>query len=444
MSFSHYLRFSNIQRFFNAVRNEGWRIAIRKVRNYIIMHHSGSFLSTVFRTSNQYTQTSGLQNNKPYLRDFWLEVARKEAFHILHAPSVNAKRRKIAMIGDLGLPQCRKYRVEQPLELWQQDNIEYTFAHYQDIPRCVNAMQDATHLMLYRLQSNPTISMLMYEARRLQLPILYDLDDPLFSISAYETYENMKALPPEMKTHFLNEAPKYLDAMNNADMITVSTPGMKKHTQLYTPRPVHVRRNFADSATLDAGSLAIKLKQENTTSFRVAFASGSQGHEIDFAIIQDDIIEFLANGSNRTLMILGHFNTKLLPIELRSQVEAHPFTTYDQYLEHLVQADCAVMPLANDIFNSCKSAVRVLDASAVAVPSIVGTVSDMKHVVVNQETGFIIPDKCSWLAALETLADDKNTTLNMGLKARQNIEHTWSAKLERPIIDPEIINWVIE
>ena len=36
--------------------------------------------------------------------------------------------------------------------------------------------------------------MYLYEARRLRLPVLYDLDDPLFSISAYETYENMKGI----------------------------------------------------------------------------------------------------------------------------------------------------------------------------------------------------------------------------------------------------------
>jgi len=444
MPFFHYLRLNNIQHFFNAVRDEGWRAAVRKVRNYIIIHRSGSFLSTISRTSNQRSQAPSASSDNQYLEGIWSEVAQREAFHILHTPSINTKRRKIAMIGDLNLPQCRKYRVEQPLELWQQKNIDYVYGHYQDTPRCVNVMQDATHLMLYRLQNNPLVSMLTYEARRLRLPILYDLDDPLFSISAYETYENMKALPSEMKQHFLNEAPKYLDAMNNSDMITVSTPGMKKHTELYTPRSVYVRRNFADCTTLEVGSLAMNSRHEDTTLFRVAFASGSMGHEIDFAIIQNDIIEFLANGNNRKLMILGHFNLTLLPIELRNQIETYPFTTYDQYLENLAQADCAVMPLANDSFNSCKSAVRVLDASAVAVPSIVGTISDMKNVVDDQRTGFVISDKCSWLPALENMATDRKATKRMGLQARQNLEFIWSAKLDHPIIDPEIVNWVSE
>ncbi len=441
MSVFHYTRIDNIQRFLKTIREEGWRVATYKALTYIKRHRAGEFGSTVTHVPQLPDQESSL----PYLGGFWLEAARKESFHVSSAPSVNMKRRKVVMIGDLNLPQCRKYRAEQPIELWQKRDIEYVHAHYEDLPRCVNAMQDATHLMLYRLQNNPLVSMLMYEARRLRLPILYDLDDPLFSISAYETYENMKALSPEMKRHFLNEAPKYLDAMNSSDMITVSTPGMKKHTELYTPRSVYVRRNFADNTTLELGSFAMKSRHENTnTPFRVAFASGSQGHEVDFAIIQDDIIEFLANGSNRKLMILGHFNTTLLPIELRDQVETYPFTTYDQYLENLAQADCAVMPLANDTFNKCKSAVRVLDAGAVGVPSIVGTVSDMAYVVDDQKTGFVISARYSWLTALENLETDQKATREMGLQARQNLELVWSAKLDLPIIDPEIVGWVSE
>lgn len=447
MPFFHYLRSNNIQRFLIAIKEEGWRTAFRKARVYINMHRLGRSASSVPHKpdSPSAPHKPDLPNNGPYLGSFWLETARNGSFHIMCAPSVSMKRRKIVMIGDLNLPQCRKYRVEQPAELWAQDNVEYVYAHYQDIPRCINAMQDATHLMLYRLQSHSLVSMFMYEARRLRMPVLYDLDDPLFSISAYETYGNMKALPLEMKNHFLNEAPKYLDVMNGADLISVSTPGMKSHTELYNARPVFVRRNFADCETLETGALAIRAKKQRSRSdvfFRVAFASGSRGHEVDFAVIQEDIVKFLAKDHNRKLMILGYFDIQCLPSELREQVETFGFTTYGQYLENLAKADCAIMPLANDIFNSCKSAVRVLDANAVAVPTIVGTVSDMGFIVEDQKTGLVIPDQTSWQDALESMVNNRKETIKMGERARRALESDWSAKLKQPIIDSEIINWV--
>ena len=167
------------------------------------------------------------------------------------------------------------------------------FSHYEDLPRVTRLLACATHVIEYRLPSTPLTEMLRYEARRLRLPILYDIDDPLFSVSAYETYSNMGSIDPAMKQHFVAEAPKYLSMMNGADMISVSTPGLAKHAALYSTRPVHVRRNYADPQTLAAGARAHDARPAPDGGFRIAFASGSQGHEADFAEIAEAIEAFV-------------------------------------------------------------------------------------------------------------------------------------------------------
>ncbi|MCP5037502.1 MAG: glycosyltransferase family 4 protein, partial [Rhodobacteraceae bacterium] len=290
-------------------------------------------------------------------------------------------------------------------------------------------------------------TMLLYEARRLRLPVLYDLDDPLFSVSAYMTYENMRALPAARKAHFVREAPRYLDVLNAADIVSVSTPGLQEHTRLHTARPVYQRRNFADRQTLEAGRriLAHKVNgPRQKPGFRVGFASGSQGHEVDFALIQNDIIGFLEADPHRRLVILGHFDPKWLPVELTDRIERHEFLGYEAYLEVLASLDCAVMPLADDQFNRCKSAVRVLDAAAVAVPSLVGPVSDMAQVVKDSVTGRVIGSGESWVEALEALAGDPGAASALGRSARTEVETTWSAQLAPHLIDPEIIDWVCQ
>ncbi|MGJ8615492.1 MAG: glycosyltransferase [Sulfitobacter sp.] len=320
-----------------------------------------------------------------------------------------------------------------------------SYSHYQDVPRCTSILQDATHMMEYRLQTTPTTAMYRYEARRLRLPILYDLDDPLFSVSAYATYENMKALHPSYKRHFLAEAPKYLEMMNGADILTVSTPGMVEHTRFYSPRPVYMRRNFADIATLEDGTLAMTAANGSAPQddlFRVAFASGSQGHEADFAILESEMIAFLDADPSHRLMILGHFNIDLLPEALQTQVETHPFSTYETYLKTLASADCAVMPLVDDAFNRCKSAVRVIDAASVGVPSIVNKVSDMANMVLHEKTGLIAHTSAGWGEALATLAADRNSTRAMGQAARHDLETRWAGLAEDHIIAPEVMEWV--
>lgn len=427
------------KKFVQIWRQDGPRHAMSIGLGHLKARARGAGLTSLFHRGG-----APAPNPASYLSLVWLELAEKDAFHITTAPAILHRRRKIAMIGDLNLAQCRKYRVEQPAEIWAGLDVDYGFSHYEDMPRAVSLLQDATHAMFYRLPSAGVTSVLAYEARRLKLPILYDLDDPLFSVSAYGTYQNMAALPAWQKAHFMTEAPRYLDVMNGSDVITVSTPGLVAHTRIYTPRPVHMRRNFADRITLDAGAKAMTKAARRATDgpFRLGFASGSQGHEIDFAEIADDMITFLAAQPDRQLVILGHFNKTLMPPDLAARVEVHPFTDYTDYLETLASLDVAVMPLADDLFNRSKSAVRVIDAASVGVPSVVNTVCDMAAMVEDGQTGRVLAPGASWAAALEALAQDRAATRTMGRAARHRLETHWSASTETHIIDPEIIDWV--
>ena len=373
------------------------------------------------------------------LQAFWVESATRGAFRLATAP-VLQRRRKVALIGDLNLPQCRKYRVEQLAEVMALAGAEYSFAHYEDLPRCMDILQDATHLFLYRLRSHPAVTRHLYEARRLRLPVLYDIDDPLFSVPAYAGYQNMTALPHNLQQHFLAEAPFFAEVMNLADAVSVSTPALRAHARDFTPRPVFLRRNFADRATLEARPAQVKRP---TKGFRLCFASGSHGHEVDFALIEGDVVRFLQADPGRRLVILGHFDPTRLPSALRGQVERHPFTDYAGYLGHLASCEAAMMPLADDLFNRCKSAVRVIDAASVGVPSLVGQVSDMEAMVRDGETGHVLGPEANWAETLEAMAAAPETTDRMGQHARGDLETRWAAGLDTPVIDPEMIRWVM-
>mgnify|MGYP001057026227 CR=1 FL=1 len=443
MSLKALLRRQNLQRIWSSVGDVGVWKTFTKTLYWVGMHLMGSGLSSL----DTLTARKIAKIPSQYLTFFWREMAREDAFHITAAPASLSRTRRIAMIGDLNLAQCRKYRVEQLADLWVDEDTDYNFAHYEDVQHASQLLQGATHLMLYRTQNSPLMDMYLYEARRLKLPVLYDIDDPLFSVSAYETYENMAALPEAMKTHFVNQAPKYLSAMSMADIVTVSTPGLADHARAYIPSPVYYRRNFADAATLAAAAALLDLSSNKALGgFRVAFASGSQGHEVDFALIAADIGRFLLEDPARKLVLLGHFNVALLPAALRKQVEIHPFTDYAAYLANLASCHAAVMPLTNDIFNRCKSAVRVLDAAAVGVPVIVPDVGDFSAVVRQGKTGFVLSQDQAqnggWYTALDQLASDRPAAQAMGADAALDLRQNWTARNTPPIIEPEVIKWV--
>ena len=176
--------------------------------------------------------------------------------------------------------------------------------------------------------------------------------------------------------------------------------------------------------------------------FRVVFASGSQGHEADFDLIRDEIAGFVTADPARRLTILGHFRTETLPEALRAQTEHHPFLPYADYLALLAGADVAVMPLQDDIFNRCKSGVRVIDAASVGLVPLVSAVGDLSALVEDGQTGFIARAPGDWARALELLAANPARLQSMSRAARARLETHWSAQAAAHIVDPEILDWI--
>jgi len=432
------VRLNRMRRFGEVWRTEGWRSALRAARKHLIMARHGHVPGAVAALAVPEATPAGQATGSCALTDVWIDLARNNAFHVTSPPALLRRRRRIAMIGDLNLPQCRKYRVEQLDEIWGRAEVGYGFAHYEDIPRCLDLLQGATHLMLYRLGQSSLVEMYLYEARRLRLPVIYDIDDPLFSFSAYATYGNGAAMPDGLRRHLVGQSPSYLSVMSQADMLSLSTPGLVDAASTHSPRPAFLRRNFADRATLEAGERAARTVKRD--GFTLAFASGSIGHEIDFLTIRDDLSEFLAGGEGRRLLILGRFDLGQVSHALAERAEVVPFRDYPGYLTALARADCAILPLADDAFNRCKSAVRVIDAAAVAVPSVVGPVGDGQAMVRDGVTGLVAePDPGGWRSALERLAGNPREAAKIGRAAREDLEARWSASTEMPVVSPELV-----
>lgn len=437
MSLRNLFRLDHLTKFAATLRRDGPREALRRAAYY-------SRLIAFNRGRSSLPHDTGPGHA---FAPFWDRAASGDSFFLTAPPAKLMNRRRIAVIGDLNLTQCRKYRVEQLVELWETAGVELTFSHYEDFRRSADILQSASHLLLYRLTASPLVSAYLYEARRLRLPVAYDIDDPLFSVPAYATYSNAAHFSADLRAHFISQAPLYAAVMNACEIVTVSTPALRDHTRCFTDRPVVVRRNFADHESLEAGArarLAAEAAGARTDGiFTIAFASGSNGHEADLLKILPEIESLFAARTDCRLLVLGRFDPAVLPENLRPRTDFRPFLGYADYLAALAGADCAVMPLVDDLFNRCKSGVRAIDAASVAVPSIVDQVSDTSVLMRSGETGLVVGPGKSWAEAISGLADDRAAARQMGVSARRHLETEWSARLAEPVVDKSLVDWVM-
>ncbi|HEX3624933.1 MAG TPA: glycosyltransferase [Verrucomicrobiae bacterium] len=224
--------------------------------------------------------------------------------------------------------------------------------------------------------------------------IIFELDDALTLIPRdHQGYQYFKSIRPRVE-----------DYLENADMVTVSTPKLK---QLYSyfNENIEVLPN-----TVDAGVwLSPERKRPATEKVSILF-SGTITHEHDLALIEKAIeriihefperVEFLFWGNAPAT--LKHF----------PQVKAvgsfiQKYTDYARQLKSL-SVDLALVPLELTPFNRAKSPIKWLEYSACRIPAIFTNIEAYSQVVEHQKTGWLVPNTTdAWYEAMKTFIQDR-------------------------------------
>jgi hypothetical protein len=330
----------------------------------------------------------------------WQELARQGAFHA--ARRIPGAAPAIVAVAPASVPQSRRYRVEALADLWT--GAEVRVFDPAEARAAAGALQDATHLVFARCARSEATAMLLYEARRLGLPVLYDLDDPLMSLPACAGYRALAALPPAERIGTLRAAPQVLELMSAADAVAVSTPALAAEAARFCPRPVWLRRNLLRPGDLALGArLAALPRAQGPVTF--ALPTGSRGRGPDLAPLLPALEAHLARAPGTRILVIGPLDLKALPRAVAAAAEVLPVLPYADYLAALARADAVLIPLADDPFNRCKSAARLLDAAAVARPVAASPVGEIGEVLRDGTTGLLAATTADWAEALATLSD---------------------------------------
>lgn len=346
-------------------------------------------------------------------------------------PPVSAifKNVSVAIIADLNLPQCKKYRVMQKLEAFRNQGISANFCHWTDQPRAFNIMQCATHYLFYRIPDCPLYDAYIAEAKRLGGTSLYDIDDPIFDKEVYELNRGLDFITKEEKSSLLRQVPRYVSAIKKADISIASTPGIQKLMRSISNKPVIIWRNLVDQQTVLAADLALaektRLRAASSPSdrlgVRLGYMSGSRAHEADFREASADIAKIMKKFEDVTMKVVGHL---VLPEELepfRDRIMFVPFSDYNTYISHFADVDINILPLSDNEFNECKSAIRYLEAAMVQVPTVVTNVGDFKYVAADGKTASFVNGNKTWASQIELLIRNPKLREKIGKAAYSDV-----------------------
>ena len=334
---------------------------------------------------------------------------------------------KVAIIAELSIPQCKKYRVIQKQEMLEELGIPCSVTSWTDSNEAKKQISLASLVIFYRVPGFDSVMDLIAECRRLNIKTLWDVDDLIFDEDVLKTSSTINSLEPAEREGVINGAKLYRQAMLACDEGIASTSGLAKAMKEAGLETVYVVENALDDETLAAArSIEGRLKKQEDGLIRIIYGSGTKTHNIDFLEAAPALANILKENPNVRFRIIGYLELPEYFDEVQSQIERIPFCNYTEYLTYLSECDISIAPLENFVFNDAKSNIKYLEASITKVASVCSPRAAFADVIVNGENGFLADNEQQWHEAFDTLIQNPELRDSMAQAAYRTVTETYS------------------
>jgi glycosyltransferase involved in cell wall biosynthesis len=307
----------------------------------------------------------------------------------------------------LDLPHyaCAELRIIAPLNLLK-DKVEFKWAvqHFNSQSWIdVNPIHWADLIIVQRyfpLQETQSILEMILNSGK---PVIYDIDDMLLHISeAHPLYENFQRTIP-----FIH------DFLPKASIVTVTTDFLREQIVTYNPNTWIIPNLINESALIQTKS---PLDTRVTT---IAYL-GTPSHTQDLELIESILFKLKEKYTSDVRFIFwGCSGTRLEKLG-----PVMPFEdNYASFLRRLGEThfDIGLAPLADTLFNRCKSNIKWLEYSAYGRVGIFSDLEPYRDSVMHGKTGMLAGnDTNDWLNALDYLIAHPAERKAMGRAARKD------------------------
>lgn len=329
---------------------------------------------------------------------------------------------RVLIIAELSIPQCRKYRVDQKVELFKKLNIPVTVLNWHDWQSCIDALQSHSLIIFYRVPAFDSVHRIFDECDRLNLPTYWEVDDLIFDAEVMRNSRTLNELDKDVFQGLLDGAHLYKSAMSRCKFAIASTPHLAEEMVAAGVKYAFVVENALDPETVvTASSLPETRKSNEDNIIRIVYGSGTSTHNVDFLEASDAILAILKKHKNVHFRLIG---TLGLPKEydiVQAQIERIEFCPYTDYLKILNECDISIAPLENYVFNDSKSNIKYIEASILGIPCICSPRPNFSNVINHGENGFLCDGTEQWVSVIETLIDSAELRHAVGLQGKQTV-----------------------
>lgn len=341
--------------------------------------------------------------------------------------------RRCLLLATDALPQCFLYRVEQKkdqLESLDQDVLMMGLDQANDWS-IASALLWADLLVVCRLPGTYPVLRTMGLAKRMGIPVFYDMDDLIFDQEHFppplESYGG--TIPASLHTGLSMDAPLFRAAMEEADELIFSTETLaSRWRELHskTTQKIWVLANMAPPI-LCREAKAVLAKQHQAVAaseVRLLVSSGTLAHkQVWVEVLAPALASVLEKHPHLHLDLVGSVEwPEVFQDVAPERIRSMPFSDYSTYLRHVGRAHIGLAPLEPGIVTDAKSAIKWMEYSLMGLASVVSPTATYQEILSEGKNVLFASDREGWVRAIEALIDDPNRRANLAAEAYHRAE----------------------
>ena len=335
--------------------------------------------------------------------------------------------RRIHIIAELSIPQCKKYRVDQKEDLLQLCGFEVSVSSWTDLITSFAGLETASAVIFYRVPNFENFQILIEHCKKKGIPTFWEVDDLIFDEQMLSETGAVKYLSDAVYKDLMRGAALYNQAMLACDFGIASTNLLREQMLRHGVADVLTIENGLDPSTLATSEAILNAgKPAHDCFVRIVYGSGTNTHNADFLEAAPSIVRVLEAYENVRFRLIGPVTLPEQFDLVMDKVEIFRQCDFKEYLSKLAECDISIAPLEDVVFNYSKSNIKYIEASVLGLPSICSGLPNFSDVINNEVDGFICRTSDEWARAFDNLIASPGLRVEMGARARENIIRRYS------------------
>ena len=340
--------------------------------------------------------------------------------------------KKIAIVANLDLDQCRLYRVEQKVELLNSQGYTVTvYGHNHELSGLYADIEILEAIIFYRVPAFPSIIDAINATNLEGIPSIYDVDDLIFDENefplSFASYANQ--ITEDQYNSLAIDTCLVNDAMRRCSHGIASTDYLADYMREYVKSgQVLTLRNGLSSTHIAVMEKHVPNKtQEPVTIF---YGSGTKAHKEEFQeIIEPVFLKLSAKHKNRIKFVLvGSFERTESLIKLGDSVTiVEKIDNVSQYWKLLSScADINISVLQRNPVTNSKSEIKWLEAAMFNIPSVVSKTNAYEESTIHGENILLCETSEEFYSNIDLLVNDSSMRSKIGKNARETVESNYA------------------